>query len=127
MRIDHLQLHEMLPAGALMLPAPDPRWVWVARDDFGIIIAYLVAVHGHGIVMPIRLHKLDEAPPTCIHLLMRHAIRECRSRGYEIYLTWIGDDTIQQCELTQMCTKRGAKEVPMKGAIISGKLASWST
>jgi hypothetical protein len=65
--------------------------------------------------MPIRLHKLDNAPPACIHMLLRHAVRESRKRGYEMYLLWVGNDTKEQRELREMCMVRGATAVPMNG------------
>jgi hypothetical protein len=125
MIVDHLRDGEQLPDGALLLPDAEDAWIWVARDQFDVIVAYLVAVRGHGLVMPIRLHRLDVAPLSCINALLRTAIRECEGRGYRMYLTWIGSDSEGEKELREMCRRRGAREFPMNGAIVVGRMEAW--
>jgi hypothetical protein len=126
MKIDHLRQGEKLPGEGLQVPLPDPGWVWVVRDEFDVILAYMICMYGHGMVMPIRIHKLDDTPPMWVAMLFRHAIHECKDRGYEVYIVWLGDDTAEQREMREMCIRRGAKPTPMNGEVLAGWTAPFA-
>ncbi len=105
------------------MPKPDPKWIWVIRDSFGLITAYVIAAHGHGIVTILRLHKVGEAPPTWAMMLLRAAAGECVGRGFPVYLFWADPENDG---LMELCKKLGANVVPMAGAVVSGFTASFS-
>lgn len=122
MKVDHLRPNEVLP-GDFPMPKPDPKWIWVVRDNFDIITAYVIAVHGHGIVTVIRLHKVGDAPPLWATMLLRAAAEECVGRGFPVYLFW-GDP--ENDGLVDLCKELGANIVPMNGAIVSGLTSKFS-
>lgn len=122
MKVDHPKPNEVIP-GEFRMPKPDPKWIWVLRDSFDIIQAYVVAQHGHGIVTIIRLHKVGDAPPLWATMLLRAAAEECMGRGCPVYLFW-GDP--ENDGLIDLCKNLGASIVPMNGSVVSGFTSSFA-
>lgn len=126
MTVDHLRPGEALPEGGLTMPNPDPNWIWVARDENNTIMAYVVCLYGHGLIIPIRLHRLESAPITWAAILLRKAARECADRGFTMYMLWLGDDTKEQLMMKKMCLNRGAVEFAMAGSVLAGSTSSFA-
>lgn len=105
-----------------ILPVPmefgqfDPELVWLMGNAILIIMA------SHDLIMPLRLIRFGEMPPTWAHRILRHAFKECKERGFKRFLFYLGE-THEEGKLRAIAHRYyGAYFEPFKGDILAGVL-----
>ena len=103
-----------------VLPIPfefqsfDPKWVWVYGN------AVLIGGGIHDIVILLRIVRWAEMPPTWIHRLLKHALAECKERGYRRFMVYLESEVYEEQQLALIAMKYGARFVPFKGDLCMG-------
>lgn len=120
MKVTHPETGERLEG--INLPYADPEWVWVLRDQAGSIVAYLVAMAGHRMMMMIHLKQVGDAPPLWALILLRAAMKDARSRGCEVFMTWLDTDVEPGRQLREICVSRGGVPWVMNGEVMAARI-----
>lgn len=116
MEIKHPREGDVLPI-PLEFQTFDPAWVWLYGE------AVLIAGGAHDIVFLLRIVRWGEMPPTWIHRLLRHVIKECRERGYRKFMVWLEDDSEEEKKLLDIAHKfYGANYQPFRGDLAVGAI-----
>lgn len=109
------------PKGGV-LPIPlefqsfDPDWVWIMGN------AVLIGAGAHDLVILLRIIRYGEMPPTWIHRMLRHVIKECRERGYRRFMIFFSDDIDEQ-KLRNIAHRfYGAHFEPFTGDVVVGEI-----
>ena len=115
MKIIHPREGDVLPV-PLEFSAFDPAWVWIYGNSV------LIAGGAHDTVILLRLVRWGEMPPTWMHRLLRHALRECQERGFRRYMTFLAKDVYEEQKLLEIAAKYGAQFEPFVGDLAVGAI-----
>lgn len=116
MMIHHPREGDVLPI-PLEFQTFDKDWVWIYGD------AVLIAGGAHDVVMLLRLVRWGEMPPTWMHRLFRHVMKECRDRGYHRFMVWLADDIEEEKKLLEIAHRYyGAHFEPFTGDLAVGEI-----
>jgi hypothetical protein len=87
----------------------DPRWVWLAKDEEGDVVGFLMACDCHGLAIVWRVKMLPGAPPWTLGRLLRSFIRDLRRRGILGYATFLDMTRAEEQALMRIMYRAGAK------------------
>lgn len=115
MEIKHPRKGDILPV-PLEFGNFDPKLVWLMGNSILIIAA------SHDLIIPLRLIRFGEMPPTWAHRLLRYAFRECKASGYQRFLIFL-NDTAEEQKLREIAYRYyGGYFEPFKGDLVMGAL-----
>lgn len=115
MEIRHPPRNGVLPI-PLEFNSFDPDWVWIMGN------AVLIGCGAHDLVILLRIIRYGEMPPTWIHRMLRHVVKECRERGYRRFMIFFSDNFEEQ-KLRNIAHRfYGAHFEPFKGDVVVGEL-----
>ena len=105
-----------------VLPIPleftsfDPAWVWIYGN------AVLIGGGVHDLVILLRIIRYGEMPPTWMHRMLRHVIKECRERGFRRFMIFFSDDLEEQKLRSIAHRYYGAHFEPFTGDVVVGEI-----
>lgn len=95
----------------------DPAWVWSYGN------AVLIGAGAHDIVILLRVVSWGEMPPLWLHRMLRHAIKECRERGYRRFMVFLQKDAEEEKKLLDIAHRfYGAHFEPFDGDVVMGAI-----
>jgi hypothetical protein len=115
MEIKHPREGDVLPI-PLEFQSFDPQWVWIYGN------AVLIGGGVHDLVILLRVVAWGEMPPLWLHRMLRHAIKECRQRGYRRFMIFFSDDRDEQKLLNIAHRFYGAHFEPFTGDVAVGEI-----
>jgi hypothetical protein len=115
MEIKHPREGDVLPI-PLEFQSFDPQWVWLMGN------AILIGSGAHDLVILLRIVRFGEMPPLWMHRMLRHALRECRERGYRRFMIFFSDDQDEQKLLNIAHRFYGAHFEPFTGDVAIGEI-----
>ena len=115
MDIKHPRKGDILPV-PLEMNSFDPDYVWIMGN------AILIIVASHDLIIPLRLIRFGKMPPTWAHRLLRHAFKECKQRGYQRYMIFLGDSPEEKKLLEITHRYYGGYFEPFTGDVVGGVL-----
>ena len=116
MRIWHPKPHDVLPVITGFEGHFQPEWIWLTDG------ALLVAAPAHDTVHLLMVKRWDEMPAGWLVLLLRQVIKECRSRGFRRFMTWLSEDEDAERKLAVIVKRYGGRSEKFKGAIHMGMI-----
>lgn len=99
----------------------DPYWTWVVVVD-DKIVGFMLGAPVHGVVLFVAVTVLQGHGRMILRLL-RACIRDCQSRGFRGWLTYLNRDKKEQMKLLSVAQRtRGAVVFPYQVVCLGGRL-----